>query len=231
MTLYVSWHMKGEISEVFHQSSSNKGHHFLSLRVDKKKRIEPSYLKREGWLRYISISISLCARATNAILNYPPVNTEGSFQTPNSHHSCPCGTSNMETIQHIVNNCLYFIYKLEDGMIIKKLVSFLADNPAAFAWSVGFVTCFDPCLIVLPSVVLRSFIDRSGFCMLLRTAIGLQLSCDRALRISPDETRIYSEGSRMIGVLPNFTRDIVLTSCLHPYNQVGIYIVYLNKWK
>jgi len=56
----------------------------------------------------------------------------------------------------------------------------------------GFVICFDPCLIVLPSVVSRSFIDRSVFCMLPRTAIGLQSSYDRALRISPDETRIYS---------------------------------------
>jgi len=147
--------------KVFHRPSSNKGRYFLSLRLDKNKRVQ--------------LSVSLCARATSAIFNYPPINTEVSFPAPNSGHSCPWGTSNIETRWHIVNNYLYYI--------------------------LGFVTCFDPCLIFLPSVVLRSFTDRSVFCMLPRTAIELQSSYDRALRISPDETRIYSEELRMIGYI------------------------------
>jgi len=48
----------------------NKAHQFLQLQINKKKCIQPSYIKGGGWLNHIESSVSLCARATRAILNY-----------------------------------------------------------------------------------------------------------------------------------------------------------------
>jgi len=69
----------------------NKGHQFLQLRINKKKRIQLSYIKGGGWLNHIGSSVSLCARATGAILNHAPIGEYRKRFFPRSNLACPCG--------------------------------------------------------------------------------------------------------------------------------------------
>ena len=92
-------------------------------------------LKEGGWLNHIGSSVSLCARATRAILNHAPI---GGFRKgffPQSNHACPCSHRRVKTRAHILNDCSRFIYKNIDRMVIKHFVLFLTDSPRAFAQS------------------------------------------------------------------------------------------------
>jgi len=51
----------------------SQGHHFLPLKGGIKNLLQPSYTKGEGWLPFIGKLVTLCARATQAILNYAPI--------------------------------------------------------------------------------------------------------------------------------------------------------------
>jgi len=113
----------------------NKGHQFLQLRINKKKRIQPSSIKGGGWLNHIGSSVSLCARATRAILNHAPIGEYRKRFFPRSNLACPCGHNRVETRAHIPNDCSRFTYKSDDRMVIKHFVLFLTDNSGAFAWS------------------------------------------------------------------------------------------------
>jgi len=85
-------------------------------------------------MKHAGSSVSLCARATRAILNHPPI---GEFRKRffQSNYACRCGHNRQETRVHILNDCSRFTYKTDVRMVIKHFVLFLTDNPGAFAWS------------------------------------------------------------------------------------------------
>ena len=63
--------------------------------------------------------VSLCARATIAILSHPPIVEFRKWFFPQNNHACPCGHNRVETRAHILNDCSRFIYKNDDRMVIK----------------------------------------------------------------------------------------------------------------
>lgn len=64
--------------------SHSKGHHFLNLRINRKKNSFGHHTSQEegGWLKRMGVSVSLCARAIRAILNHVPIGNE---QLPSVH--------------------------------------------------------------------------------------------------------------------------------------------------
>ena len=50
-----------------------QGRHFLPLRDRNRRFLQPSYSKGGSWLPHIGQSVTLCARATRAILNHAPI--------------------------------------------------------------------------------------------------------------------------------------------------------------
>ena len=52
---------------------SSQGRHFLPLKGGIKNLLQSSYAKGGGWLPFIGESVTLCARATRAILNHAPI--------------------------------------------------------------------------------------------------------------------------------------------------------------
>jgi len=53
-------------------------------------------------------SISLCARATRAILNHAPIGEYRARFLPQETSACPCGQSDIETRRHILTDCPRF---------------------------------------------------------------------------------------------------------------------------
>ena len=86
------------------------------------------YIKGGGWLNHIGSSVSLCARATRAILNHTPIRGFRRRFFPQSNHACSCGHNRVETQAHILNDCGQFIYKNSNHMVIKHLVLFLMSQ-------------------------------------------------------------------------------------------------------
>ena len=68
-----------------------QGWHFLPLRDKNQWFLQPSYSKGDSWLPYIGQSITLCARATKAILNYAPIGKYRQCFFPAEYTQCPCG--------------------------------------------------------------------------------------------------------------------------------------------
>ena len=66
---------------------SSQGHHFLPLKGGIKNLLQPSYAKGEGWLPFIGELVTLCARATWAILNHAPI---GEFRQRFFPAGCTC---------------------------------------------------------------------------------------------------------------------------------------------
>jgi len=113
----------------------SKGHNSYSLESTKRSVSNHPLLKEGGWLNHIGSSVSLCARATRAILNHAPIGEFRKGFFPQSNHACPCSHRRVKTRAHILNDCSRFIYKNSDRMVIKHFVLFLTDSPGAFAWS------------------------------------------------------------------------------------------------
>ena len=66
------------------QASDLKSNHFLDLLDDECYTIEPSYTKGGSWIRYFSHSNMLCARVTQVITNYAPIEEYwGGYHTSN----------------------------------------------------------------------------------------------------------------------------------------------------
>jgi len=55
------------------QALDLKGHQFLELVDNDNNPIELSYVNSRSWLKFISYSNFLCARATRAIINHAPI--------------------------------------------------------------------------------------------------------------------------------------------------------------
>jgi len=71
------------------QASDAKGRQFLELLNDNLNSIEPSYSK--SWLKFLSYSNSLCARASRAIINHAPIGEYYLRFFPQEEFKCLCG--------------------------------------------------------------------------------------------------------------------------------------------
>ena len=76
---------------------SSQGCHFLSLKGGNRKPLQPSYTKGGSWLPFIAESVTLCARATRAILNHAPIGEFRQRFFPAECTQCPCDHCQVET--------------------------------------------------------------------------------------------------------------------------------------
>jgi len=105
---------------------TNKGRQFLNHRPDRKKRIQPSYPKGGGWLKYIGTSMSLCARAPRVILNHAPIAWDF-FLTQVTCVLAVIATSRPEPTSWTATAVSY-VKKT-------KISSRFCDNPSVFSWT------------------------------------------------------------------------------------------------
>ena len=116
---------------------SSQGRHFLSLKGGNRKSLQPSYTKGGSWLLFIAESVTLCARATRAILNHAPIGEFRQCFFPAECTQCPCGHCQVETRRHILADCSRFAHAplTDRSPSIKDFVKFLKEHPSAFAFA------------------------------------------------------------------------------------------------
>ena len=66
------------------------------------------HIFREAHGSHFGHSISLCARATRAILNHAPIGEYRARYSPHETTACPCGQWDIETRLHILTECLRY---------------------------------------------------------------------------------------------------------------------------
>ena len=91
-----NWKMTFQVSDL-------KGNNFLDLVNNNNKILEPMYSKGGTWLRYISYSNILCARATRAITNHAPISEYHLCFFLREEFSCLCGLYLIKTRCHILH--------------------------------------------------------------------------------------------------------------------------------
>jgi len=117
------------------QASDTKGRQFLELLNNNLNSIEPSYSKGGSWLKFLSHSNSLCARASRAIINYAPIGEYHLRFFPQEEFKCPCGQYPIETRQHILHECRRFNnYWNSRWDTIAHFMLFLEFNNNAFSF-------------------------------------------------------------------------------------------------
>ena len=94
----------------FFSRPSYQGHHFLSLKGGNRKPLQLSYTKGGSWLPVIGKSVTMCARATQAILNHAPIREFRQCFFPAECTYCPCGHCQVETRRHILADCSRFFH-------------------------------------------------------------------------------------------------------------------------
>ena len=116
---------------------SSQGRHFLPLKGGIKNLLQPSYAKGGGWLPFIGESVTLCARATRAILNHASIREFRQRFFPAECTQCLCGHCQVETRRHIFANCRRFAHFPLTDLVptVKDFVKFLKEHPSAFAFS------------------------------------------------------------------------------------------------
>ena len=93
--------------------------------------------KGGSWLTYFGQSVTLCARATRAILNHAPIGEYRQCFFPAECTQCLCGYCQVETQQHIFTNCLRFAHSslIDTSPSVKDFVDFLKKYSGTFAFS------------------------------------------------------------------------------------------------
>ena len=114
-----------------------QGRHFLPLRDRNRQFLQPSYSKGGSWLPHIGQSVTLCARATRAILNHAPIGEYRQRFFSAECTQCLCGHCQVETRRHIFANCPRFAHSplIDPSPSVKNFVDFLKEHPSAFAFS------------------------------------------------------------------------------------------------
>jgi len=115
---------------------SSQGHHFLPLKGGIKNLLQPSYAKGGGWLPFIGELVTLCARATQAILNHAPIGEFRQCFFSTEYTQCPCGHCQVEIRRYIFANCCQFAYFLLTDLVptVKDFIKFLKEHSSAFAF-------------------------------------------------------------------------------------------------
>ena len=113
-----------------------QGQHFLPLRDRNRQFLQPSYSKGGSWLPHIGQLVTLCARATRAILNHAPIGEYRQCFFPAECTQCLCGHCQVETWWHIFANCPRFAHSplIDPSSFVKDFVDFLKKHPGVFAF-------------------------------------------------------------------------------------------------
>ena len=90
--------------------------------------------KGGSWLPYIGQSVTLCARATRAILNHAPIGEYRQCFFPAECTQCSCGHCQVETCRHIFPKFAHSPLT-DPSPLVKDFVDFLKVHPGAFAFS------------------------------------------------------------------------------------------------
>ena len=116
---------------------SFQGRHFLSLKGGNCKPLQSSYTKGSSWLSFIAESVTLCARATRAILNHASIGEFRQHFFPAECTQCSCGHCQVEIHQHILADYSRFAHAplTDPSLSIKDFVQFLKEHPSAFAFT------------------------------------------------------------------------------------------------
>jgi len=118
------------------QASDLKGRQFLDLLDVDFNVIEPSYAKREPWLKLFGHLNSLCACAIRAITNHTPIGEYRLRFFPRNEFKYPCGLYPIESRQHILHECRRFNgYWNSRWDCLNHFVMFLEANANAFTFN------------------------------------------------------------------------------------------------
>ena len=119
---------KGDISSLSKTEIDN----FYSLATP---RVVVGFLTG-SWLSHFGQSVTLCARATRAILNYAPIEEYRQCFFPAECTQCPCSYCQVKTRWHIFANCSRFAHSplTDPSLLVKDFVDFLKEHPNAFAF-------------------------------------------------------------------------------------------------
>ena len=90
------------------QASDSKGRNFLELLDNDSNLIKLSAVKGGLWLKHFSLSNSLYARATRAIINHAPISEYQLRFFPREEFSCPCRSYSIKSRWHILHDCRRF---------------------------------------------------------------------------------------------------------------------------
>ena len=81
---------------LYFQVSEYKGRNFLDLNDDNNQPIYPIYTRGSAWIKYFSLSNSMCIYITRLIMNYAPI---GKYRLPFAY---PCKDYPIEKRKHIL---------------------------------------------------------------------------------------------------------------------------------
>ena len=106
------------------------------MNTEKRTEATPTYAKGGRWMSYIGHSISLCARATRAILNLAAIGEYRARFFPQETYTCPCGQSDIETRRLILTDCPRFAKDRVSlpSPCIGDFIKFLTSNLSAFTF-------------------------------------------------------------------------------------------------
>lgn len=115
------------------------GRNWLGLTGGNGRPIKPKYAKGGPFLPKVNMSNSLCARFTRAVTNHAPIGEYRERFFPLEPNKCRCDGVTLETRQHVLWECSEYdrTSLRNEGrlcMSLDSLITFLQDNPRAFAF-------------------------------------------------------------------------------------------------
>ena len=122
--------------KVIFQALDLKRHQFLELVDNDNNPIELSYVNSRSWLKFISHSNFLCARATRAIINHAPISKYRLWFFPKEEFKCSCGLYSIELRHYILHECKRFnkYWNLRRDTL-SHFTLFLEFNSSAFVFN------------------------------------------------------------------------------------------------
>ena len=118
------------------QASDHKGQQFLDLVDDDNNHIELFYINGELWLKFISYSNSLCARATRAIVNHASTSEYRLWFFLKKEFKYLCSCYSIKSRHHILHECQKFNnYWNPRRDLLSYFILFLEFNSSTFAFN------------------------------------------------------------------------------------------------
>ena len=118
------------------QTSDQKGWQFLDLVDDNNNPIELSYINEGSWLKFISHSNLLYARAMRAIVNYVPIGEYRLQFFPKKEFKCSCGLYSIKSRCYILHKYQRFNnYQNLRRDSLSHFILFLEFDSSAFAFN------------------------------------------------------------------------------------------------
>ena len=118
----------------YFQASEYKGRNFLDLNDDNNQSIYPIYTRGSAWIKYFSLSNSICIHMTRLIMNHAPT---GKYRLPFAY---PCRDYPIERRRHILFECAQSKKSWNSKRkFLKDVLTFLEFNPRAFFFQEGII--------------------------------------------------------------------------------------------